>query len=1023
VVLQLDELNEKQKRLAFYIKKNNVDKVESILSSGLDVNLGYEGQSFMFLAISELKNPLAICQLLLSHGAFVSHTDATQDPLLLATKKNDTELISLLQEYGASYGNQLEGTEQKVLEQVLFSKQEDLIDNLLYSYEDEERACYLVLDAIKSQEENWLLANLTQQLLSFRTLDYRTIIMKLIEEQELKKAKFILTHFDLDLEMEDELYRTALFYLCQSKKHDEELLRVMIEQGIDFDFHDQTDQTPLMHAIRYGNEALAKALVHYGADCNAVNGEERSVLMYAAQYASIDLFRFLVDAGADTSHQQVLKGTKKSVFDYITQDRSEKVFFLNRYEKDLKEEKLKVKPKVTKGDPGDRVIDWPQVLKIGNLVYVSQIFRFDSIIREKHYDKLSNRVKELSKEVDHQLVVDYLLLIGIKESNVEVIDRALNLGANVEAQYDDGDHNTILSQALKKPFIYAHLLGKVEPIKNGKPEPKIKSPKQGITSLPKSLLDAILYNDGKAVEKQLKDSKYLYMTDQEGMTPALYALKYKQTKVFNLLMKHHQKDDTISPLLKKKLKKMVNLLLDMGNTEGLEVSEFISSFRFYLDPFIEGLLYQEFTGDSVNANHNHYLNELECQVSELERLVKESKTRKPLKLKSYVLKKIIDDRINVEAKQVVKLLEEKAVEKEVEQEIENNEVNIVKDEVAEEVVCKHENKEDNKKVKQLQQLSHLIELNEQDDYFYALYDFLSECESSFVKLLNLDVVNENGDSLLIKAINKEDTRMVERLLTSSIDINIRNQKGLTALMYACINKNAKLVKQLMDYGATLDLFSHEGYNALMYAIKFNDQKSVKILIEQGAKFIDENEGDMPIVVAYHYNREMIDYLVQLIGKEDLIKQVEASPHLSRLVKEGLLQILKKDEKANSIKKTADGRNKIFVKKQVQLLDGETEEFSFYLIVDESEDHISAYRILLNREGKCIPIRLANKTAFVNLTELFHFKYVSLDHAITLKKNYQMILNEFVKGNHEINELNLDLSDDEETEEKGKVVTE
>ena len=89
-----------------------------------------------------------------------------------------------------------------------------------------------------------------------------------------------------------------------------------------------------------------------------------------------------------------------------------------------------------------------------------------------------------------------------------------------------------------------------------------------------------------------------------------------------------------------------------------------------------------------------------------------------------------------------------------------------------------------------------------------------------VKLLaengaNLDEKTNDGYTLLMNAVEKENSEIVDYLIKKGANVELANEKdGWTPLVYAIVRANFKIVKLLVDNGANINvLCSYEG-NAL-----------------------------------------------------------------------------------------------------------------------------------------------------------------------------------------------------------------
>lgn len=145
------------------------------------------------------------------------------------------------------------------------------------------------------------------------------------------------------------------------------------------------------------------------------------------------------------------------------------------------------------------------------------------------------------------------------------------------------------------------------------------------------------------------------------------------------------------------------------------------------------------------------------------------------------------------------------------------------------------------------------------------------------------------DTLLVRAIWREDVREVERLLAEGADVNeldestnsaplaeaaatgnlemvrtllaagaepnARNSRGTTALMRLDDDAGAELVRTLLAAGAKVNLKNEEGQTALHVAAEFQTAEALGVLLEAGAKVnASDKEGKTPLMIAAEENR-------------------------------------------------------------------------------------------------------------------------------------------------------------------------
>ena len=128
---------------------------------------------------------------------------------------------------------------------------------------------------------------------------------------------------------------------------------------------------------------------------------------------------------------------------------------------------------------------------------------------------------------------------------------------------------------------------------------------------------------------------------------------------------------------------------------------------------------------------------------------------------------------------------------------------------------------------------------------------VKDVEELIKKGADVNTPNGEGETPLILATRKGDTRIMEIVIANGADVDkafetSRFDKGITALMEAAEDNNSEAIKILIEKGKALvdktDKYSENPilgglmYNrtALMRAVEFNNAKAVEALIECGA---------------------------------------------------------------------------------------------------------------------------------------------------------------------------------------------
>ncbi len=138
---------------------------------------------------------------------------------------------------------------------------------------------------------------------------------------------------------------------------------------------------------------------------------------------------------------------------------------------------------------------------------------------------------------------------------------------------------------------------------------------------------------------------------------------------------------------------------------------------------------------------------------------------------------------------------------------------------------------------------------------------LMEIDKLLKKGANVDVWDDEGNTLLIDAVLKEDEKEILFWVEKGANINARGNGGFTPLMtsMACIGGD-NIAKLLIDLNADMELKDKHGQTALMHGAFFDNIKAVELLIEKGADIYQKNKiGETALSMA------------RLMGKDNIVK--------------------------------------------------------------------------------------------------------------------------------------------------------
>lgn len=105
------------------------------------------------------------------------------------------------------------------------------------------------------------------------------------------------------------------------------------------------------------------------------------------------------------------------------------------------------------------------------------------------------------------------------------------------------------------------------------------------------------------------------------------------------------------------------------------------------------------------------------------------------------------------------------------------------------------------------------------------------------KNINIQEI-DNGETLLMAAVNQNNKEIVDFLLAKGASVNIQNDKGETALFYAVKQDCLDIANALLAAGAQTDIENKKGYTPVMCALKSNSSKMIALLAMYDPKLME-----------------------------------------------------------------------------------------------------------------------------------------------------------------------------------------
>ncbi len=143
------------------------------------------------------------------------------------------------------------------------------------------------------------------------------------------------------------------------------------------------------------------------------------------------------------------------------------------------------------------------------------------------------------------------------------------------------------------------------------------------------------------------------------------------------------------------------------------------------------------------------------------------------------------------------------------------------------------------------------------------YASLREMEKRIQEGADLNATNENGETALLLAAKKGDSKTVRLLINSGADINIRKYGGKTALDLAIENGHSQVVKILLDSENNVNVLKSSDNSPLFVAAEKNYIEIVKLLLDAGINVNTKGKnGETAISYAVrHNNIEIVKILL------------------------------------------------------------------------------------------------------------------------------------------------------------------
>ena len=127
--------------------------------------------------------------------------------------------------------------------------------------------------------------------------------------------------------------------------------------------------------------------------------------------------------------------------------------------------------------------------------------------------------------------------------------------------------------------------------------------------------------------------------------------------------------------------------------------------------------------------------------------------------------------------------------------------------------------------------------------------------------VSVDIQDNDGRTVIHKAVITNDLVVVEKLLTKKADLGIKDIHGRTALHHTQWHGNYKIARWLIAAGADMNLPDNSGFTLLNYAAIFGHTKLIIALIASGVLMYNRNPKNIKVAQFFRDREKKLDKLL------------------------------------------------------------------------------------------------------------------------------------------------------------------
>ncbi|QKF78780.1 ankyrin repeat domain-containing protein [Arcobacter defluvii] len=156
--------------------------------------------------------------------------------------------------------------------------------------------------------------------------------------------------------------------------------------------------------------------------------------------------------------------------------------------------------------------------------------------------------------------------------------------------------------------------------------------------------------------------------------------------------------------------------------------------------------------------------------------------------------------------------------------------------------------------------------------------------------INIDIQDNDGRTVIHKAVIANDLTVVEKLLTKKADLTIKDIHGRTALHHTQWHGNYKIARWLIAAGADMNQPDNSGFTLLNYAAIFGHARLVVALVASGVLMYNRNPKNRKVAQFFKDRQKNLDKLVSANISDTKMKNAleEVVENLKKEINEALV---------------------------------------------------------------------------------------------------------------------------------------